>query len=177
MNTVVAAAPVRRRTRIEVRDIRSETAAMGPVPRASALSAELAALPFGPEDATAGAENELLTVVTGTRDQVDLARAVAESNYFKNLARRAGAGDASKTLVRDIEDYLSENRENVWENSWVYFPADLMTPYARDVFEGDLYADKRRAAHRSFTNAMVAEETTTSTEPMLWTIAPIIGVR
>jgi hypothetical protein len=121
-----------------------------PAPQASALSADLAALPFGPEDATAGAENELLTVVTGTRDQVDLARAVAESNYFKNLARRAAAGDASKSLVQDIEDYLSENRENVWENSWVYFPADLMTPYARDVFEGDLYADKReRRARRS----------------------------
>lgn len=91
-----------------------------------------------------------MTVVTGTRDQVDLARAVAESNYFKNLTRRAAAGDASTSLVRDIEDYLSENRENVWENSWVYFPADLMTPYARDVFEGDLFADKReRRARRS----------------------------
>jgi hypothetical protein len=107
-------------------------------------------LPFGVGDATAGAENELLTVVTGTREQVDLARTVAESNYFKNLARRAAAGDASKSLVRDVEDYLSENRENVWENSWVYFPANLMTPYARDVFEGDLYADKReRRARRS----------------------------
>jgi hypothetical protein len=107
-------------------------------------------LPMGPGDATAGAENELLTVVSGPRDQVDLPRAVAESNYFKNLVRRAAAGDASKSLVRDIEDYLSENRENVWENSWVYFPADLMTPYAREVFEGDLYADKReRGARRS----------------------------
>jgi hypothetical protein len=112
--------------------------------------ASVESLPFGVGDATAGAENELLTVVTGTRDQVDLARTVAESNYFKNLARRAAAGDASKSLVRDIEDYLSENRENVWENSWVYFPADLMTPYAREVFEGDLYSDKReRRARRS----------------------------
>jgi hypothetical protein len=105
-------------------------------------------LPFGVGDATAGAENELLTVVNGPRDQVDLARAVAESNYFKNLARRAAAGDASKSLVRDIEDYLSENRENVWENSWVYFPADLMTPYARAVFEGDLFVDKRERRSR-----------------------------
>ena len=108
------------------------------------------ALPFGPGDTTAGAENELLTVVTGPRDQVDLARTVAESNYFKNLERRAATGDASKSLVRGIEDFLSDNRDNAWENSWVYFPADLMTPYAREVFDGDLYADKRqRGARRS----------------------------
>jgi hypothetical protein len=120
------------------------------VAAAATSDASVAALPFGPDDATAGAENELLTVVTGTRDQVDLPRAVAESNYFKNLMRRAAVGDASKRLVRDIEDYLSENREHVWENSWVYLPADLMTPYARDVFESDLFADKReRRARRS----------------------------
>ena len=107
-------------------------------------------LPFGRGDATAGAENELLTVVTGPREQVDLARSVEESNYFKNLLRRAAAGDASKSQVRGIEDFLSENPESAWENSWVYFPADLMTPYARDVFEGDLYADKRdRGARRT----------------------------
>ena len=65
------------------------------------------ALPFGIGDATAGAENELQTVVTGPREQVDLARAVEESNYFKNLMRRAAVGEASKSLVRDIEDFLS----------------------------------------------------------------------
>ena len=107
-------------------------------------------MPFGVGDATAGAENELLTVVNGPRDQVDLARAVEESNYFRNLSRRAAAGDASTSLVRDIEGFLAGNRENAWENSWVYFPADLMTPYAREVFEGDLYADKRaRGVRRS----------------------------
>jgi hypothetical protein len=117
-------------------------------PDAETLGVSVESLPFGVGDATAGAENELLTVVNGARDQVDLARSVAESNYFKNLARRAAAGDASKSLVRDIEEYLSKNRENVWENSWVYFPANLMTPYARDVFEGDLYSDKRERRDR-----------------------------
>jgi len=101
------------------------------------------ALPFGIGDATAGAENELQTVVTGPREQVDLARAVEESSYFKNLMRRAAVGEASKSLVRDIKDFLADNRESAWENSWVYFPADLMTPYAQSVFEGDLYADKQ----------------------------------
>ena len=114
------------------------------------VDASVGKLPFGVGDATAGAENELLTVVNGPSDQVDLAREVAESNYFKNLSRRAAAGDASKSLVRDIEDFLADNRENAWENSWVYFPADLMTPYARKVFDGDLYADKKdRSVRRS----------------------------
>ncbi|MEI6787508.1 MAG: hypothetical protein WCL49_03410 [bacterium] len=86
-----------------------------------------ASLPFGHGDTTAGAENELQTVVTGPRDQVDLARSVAESNYFKNLMRRAAAGEASKSLVRDIEDFLSDNPESTWENSWVYFLADAIS--------------------------------------------------
>ncbi len=106
------------------------------------------ALPFGPHDVTAGAENELLTLTIGPRDQVDLPRAVEESNYYKNLLRRATAGDAPKRLVRGIEHFLSDNRESTWENSWVYFPADLMTPYARDVFSGDLYADRRERTVR-----------------------------
>ncbi|MEI6167550.1 MAG: hypothetical protein WCS52_10170 [bacterium] len=100
-------------------------------------------LPFGVGDVTAGAENELLTITHGPRNQVDLARTVEESNYFKNLTRRAATGDAPRRLVRGIENYLSENTDNDWENSWVYFPADLITPYAREVFDGDLFADKR----------------------------------
>ena len=106
-------------------------------------------LPFGVGDVTAH-ENELLTITHGPREQVDLARAVEESNFFKNLTRRAASGDAPRRLVRDIEDYLSGNRDNAWENSWVYFPADLLTPYARDIFEGDLFASKQeRRARRS----------------------------
>ena len=107
-------------------------------------------LPFGTGDATAGAENELLTVIVGPREQVDLARTLEESNYYKNLLRRAAAGDAPKRLVRGIEDFLSDNKDSAWENSWVYFPADLMTPYAREIFNGDLYADKQeRLARRT----------------------------
>lgn len=110
----------------------------------------IASLPFGAGDVTAGAENELLTITHGPRGQVDLARSVDESNYFKNLTRRADSGDAPRRLVRGIEDYLSDNTDNAWENSWVYFPADLLSPYAREVFEGDLFADKReRKALRS----------------------------
>lgn len=110
----------------------------------------IASLPFGLGDVTAGAENELLTITHGPRGQVDLARMVDDSNYFKNLTRRAASGDAPRRLVRNIENYLSDNPENAWENSWVYFPADLVSPYAREVFEGDLYADKRdRNAPRS----------------------------
>lgn len=116
---------------------------------ASSAGREWAAyLPFGAGDATAGAENELLTVVKGPRQQVDLARAVEESNYFGNLVRRAAAGDAPRHLVADIQSYLDGNQDGVWENSWVYFPMDLLTPYAQAVFDGDLYADKRQKGLR-----------------------------
>ncbi len=114
------------------------------------FSAALEELPFGPEDATAGAENELLAIVTGPREQVDLPRAITESNFFKNVARRAAAGDTSKSLLREIERFLAENREGVWENSWVTFPAHLLTAYAREIFDGDLYSDRvERAVRRA----------------------------
>ena len=101
------------------------------------------ALPFGPGDVTAGAENELLAVVVGPRDQVDLARSLEESSYLRNLQRRAASGDASTRLVRAVENFLDDHRDAVWENSWVTFPVDLMSPYTRQVFAVDLFADKR----------------------------------
>jgi len=98
-------------------------------------------IPFGPQDATVGVENELLTVVVGDRNQVDLPRTVMESNYYRNLVRRAGSGDAPLQRLKELEQYLSENGERVWENSWVTYPLHLMTPYAREVFEADLRSD------------------------------------
>ncbi len=111
-------------------------------------SHELEQLPFGPGDVTAGAENEMLAVVHGPREQVDLARTLSGSNYFRNLARRVAAGDAPPRLAREIEAFLSDNREALWENSWVYFPEALLTPYARRVLDEDLYADKRERTTR-----------------------------
>ncbi len=98
-------------------------------------------IPFGPQDATAGAENELLTVVVGDREQADLPRTIRDSNYFRNLVRRASSGDTPSQRLKELEHYLSTNTERVWENSWVTFPVHLMTAYAREVFEADLRSD------------------------------------
>ncbi len=105
-------------------------------------------LPFGVDDATAGAENELLTVVYGSREDADLAQTIASSNYFLNLQRRAAAGDASRRLLADIERHLESERDGVWENSWVVFPLDALCPYAQEVFDGDLFADRQQRGER-----------------------------
>jgi hypothetical protein len=103
---------------------------------------QLAQLPFGPGDVTVGSENEWMAAVRGRPDQVDLPRAVAESNYIKNLMRRAAAGEASSRLVRAVNEYLSGNQSGLWENSWVCFPRARLSGYANRVLEDDLFADK-----------------------------------
>jgi hypothetical protein len=114
----------------------------------SGLDRWLEHAPFGPRDVTAGAENEWLASVRGSAQQVDLPRTVSESNYYKNLVRRAASGDASKRLVRDLDAYLADQPGGPWENSWVYFPVHHLHPYARQVLDDDLYADKRVRGER-----------------------------
>ncbi|MGD8847741.1 MAG: hypothetical protein PVI54_19625 [Desulfobacteraceae bacterium] len=101
-------------------------------------------LPFSPADTTAGTETELQTAVLGSRQNVDLARAIEESTYYKNLARRAASGDASSRLIAELEDYLNAT-EQIWENSWVHFPRRTLNPFAESVFVSDMRADKRVA--------------------------------
>lgn len=105
-----------------------------------------ATLPFSAGDATCGSETELLAVVAGRREEVDLPRAIEHSNYFANLLRRTAAGDASPRLRHDLERFLAANGENVWENSWVRFPRARLSPYAARVLAGDLLADKKNSA-------------------------------
>ncbi len=99
-------------------------------------------LPFSLHDTTAGTENELQVAVRGERDAVDLPFIIAESNYFANIMKRASAGDTSREVISQLERYLSQNTEKVWENSWVRFPHRLLSPLARQVLETDLLADK-----------------------------------
>ncbi len=108
------------------------------------MSADLFAemMPFSLNDTTAGAENELQTVVIGGRDAVDFPLTIENSNYFRNLVKRAAAGDTSRRLVSELEAFLSDNTDGVWENSWVRFPRPVLGPYARRVFEHDLLSDK-----------------------------------
>ena len=103
-------------------------------------------LPFAAGDTTAGTETELQAVVLGGRGEVDLPLVIEGSDYYANIAKRAASGDTPRRNFAFLERYLAGNRENVWENSWVRFPASRLSPYARRVFETDLLADKGNPA-------------------------------
>ncbi|RQW85492.1 MAG: hypothetical protein EHM79_11720, partial [Geobacter sp.] len=99
-------------------------------------------LPFARNDTTVGTETELQVAVYGSRFDVDLPRTIESSNYFANAIRRAATGDLPRKRVTDIERYLSDNRDEVWENSWVRFGRDVLCTYANQILESDLRADK-----------------------------------
>ena len=100
-------------------------------------------LPFSAGDTTGGTETELQAVVVGGRDEVDLPLIIEQSDYFANITKRAAAGDTPKRLIADLERYLGGNKDNVWENSWVRFPVENLSPFALSVFEQDLLCDKK----------------------------------
>lgn len=102
----------------------------------------IASLPFSAGDTTAGTETELQVAVAGRREDVDLPLAIEESVYFAAIARRAAAGDAPRRAVSDLERFLSRNRDEVWENSWVRFPRRMLSPFADRIFTTDLKANK-----------------------------------
>ncbi|GBC61873.1 hypothetical protein DENIS_2835 [Desulfonema ishimotonii] len=100
-------------------------------------------IPFSLNDTTAGAENELQAVVVGQKADVDFPLTIEASNYYKNLVRRAAAGDTPRRMISDLQEFLDENPDNVWENSWVRFPRAVLNEYARRIFDSDLLADKQ----------------------------------
>ena len=102
-------------------------------------------IPFGVNDVTAGSETELQAAVLGSREHVDLPIRIRESNYFANIVRRVASGDASTRAITDLEKYLNNNSENIWENSWVRFPMACLNESARKVFDYDLLSDKRKS--------------------------------
>ena len=106
----------------------------------------LKSLPFALDDTTAGSETELQAVVIGRREDVDLPITIEESNYFANIERRAAAGEMPQRLLTELERFLADNQEKVWENSWVRFPRRHLSPYAGQIFDHDLLADKEHPA-------------------------------
>ena len=104
----------------------------------------LSSLPFLGTDTTAGSETELQAAVRGGREDVDLPRAIEQSNYFANIVRRSRAGETPRRLITELEEFLAADREEVWENSWVRFPRRRLSPFADAVLRHDLLADKRR---------------------------------
>lgn len=103
----------------------------------------LTELPFSYEDTTAGSETELQVAVAGRRNQVDLPLTIEASSYFENLVRRARSGDSSERVIHELEHYLTNNQNMIWENSGVRLPYDRLHSYAREVFHIDLLADKQ----------------------------------
>jgi len=99
-------------------------------------------LPFTPADTTAGAENEYQTAVSGGRSQVDLAREIEDSGFFRNLKMRTVRGDAPRSSLTALERFLEANEEGVWENSWVRLPVETLSLFARSILEIDLRSDK-----------------------------------
>ena len=101
-------------------------------------------LPFTAGDATAGSETEMQTAVCGSKEDVDLALAIEQSAYYRNIVKRAATGESPRRLVRDLENYLA-NADMVWENSWVRLPRHTLCKYAHTVLARDLHADKQKA--------------------------------
>ena len=95
-------------------------------------------LPFGVDDVTAGSESELQVAILGSASTVDLPLTIRESNYLANVARHAVAGETSARVLSRLERFLDDNREGVWENSWVRFPRRVLSPEADMVFDHDL---------------------------------------
>lgn len=95
-------------------------------------------LPFSPGDVTAGTENELQALVIGKRTTVDLPISIERSRYYSNILKRVAVGEASTELVREVRNFLSENDNQVWENSWVRFPRKHLSPFANDLLDQDL---------------------------------------
>jgi hypothetical protein len=102
------------------------------------------ALPFSVDDTTAGSENELQTAVCGPKESVDLPLEILRSNFLKNIRKRATAGDTSRRVLTELDEFLNNNPAQCWENSWVRFPHRRLSRYADAIFERDLLDDKGR---------------------------------
>lgn len=60
------------------------------------------ALPFSVNDATAGAENEFQAVVMGAKTDVYFPVFIENSNYYKNLLKRAEAGETTRKPLETL---------------------------------------------------------------------------
>ena len=101
-----------------------------------------AEFPFTGEDTTVGVENEFQVAVEGSRTEVDLALSLVGSNSYKNLQARADRGELSPHQLAELDAFLNEEKDRIWENSWVRFPRRLLGEYAASILKHDLLADK-----------------------------------
>jgi hypothetical protein len=98
-------------------------------------------LPFTAHDATAGSEDELQAVVTGSAGNCDLPLSIRESRFLQNIARRSASGEAPHRTLAEVEAFLDDSR-GVWENSWVRFPEARLRAHALQVLHADLQVER-----------------------------------
>ena len=98
--------------------------------------------PFWGDDVTIGLENEFQVAVEGAREDVDLAQSIITSKYYTNLKLRTERGDLAPRVLAELDGFLNSKRSQIWENSWVRFPKQLLGAFASAVFADDLRADK-----------------------------------
>lgn len=101
-------------------------------------------IPYTGSDVTCGIENEFQTAVSGKSSDVDLPKYINESNYLKNLIKRIERGDLSTRSSDGLKEYIDENEKSIWENSWVRFPRNTLSPFAESVLQNDLKRDKSK---------------------------------
>ena len=101
-------------------------------------------LPFTGNDISAGSETELQAVVCGSRDRVDLPQSIEHSRFFANLQKRTRSGETPEKRLAELQEFLADQEQQVWENSWVRFPRRRLSGFAEKVFDRDLLADKKR---------------------------------
>jgi hypothetical protein len=100
-------------------------------------------IPFADDLVTAGSETELQVAVLGRKDQVDLPLSIEASRYYANLLKRSNTRDTPKRALRELQKYLSDNAANVWENSWVRFSRDRLTPAAQRLLDRDMRTSRK----------------------------------
>ena len=119
-------------------DLESCFSALGINPDSDLLSQ----LPFTGNDISAGSETELQAVVIGHRGHVDLPIEIEQSRFFANLQRRTRSGETPQKRLAELREFLFDQNNQVWENSWVRFPRRRLSRFAEKVFSRDLLADK-----------------------------------
>jgi hypothetical protein len=122
--------------------IRSEFLPKAATQRCS-LELSLDSSPFSPGDVSAGSEDELQAVVAGRSECCDLPLIIRESRFYRNLAKRISSGEAPRQTYLEVEQFLNDSAE-VWENSWIRFPAGRLSARALETFRGDLGLQPRR---------------------------------
>lgn len=103
---------------------------------------EVEAIPFGPGDVSVGCETELQAATLGRREQVDLPLAIEKSSFYANMRKRVASGEITRRAVSDLESYLNQEGESVWENSWVRFPHNVLSEKSREALSVDLRYDR-----------------------------------